>query len=139
MSDMPHRIQLRRTKGWRKPPNTIVVARPGKWGNPWTVGDPGGFWLPSWPIANSRITAPMCAEDAVELYRRLLIVAPEPAARYLPRELNAEGRKRVRDDLRAFSARILRDLPALRGHNLACWCPLDAPCHADVLLRIANE
>lgn len=27
----------------------------------------------------------------------------------------------------------------LRGHNLACWCPLDGPCHADVLLRIANE
>lgn len=27
----------------------------------------------------------------------------------------------------------------LRGKNLACWCPLDRPCHADVLLRIANE
>lgn len=27
---------------------------------------------------------------------------------------------------------------ALRGKNLACWCPLDQPCHADVLLRIAN-
>lgn len=27
----------------------------------------------------------------------------------------------------------------LRGKNLACWCPLDQPCHADVLLRIANS
>lgn len=27
---------------------------------------------------------------------------------------------------------------ALRGKNLACWCPLDQPCHADVLLEIAN-
>ena len=26
----------------------------------------------------------------------------------------------------------------LRGRNLACWCPLDGPCHADVLLEIAN-
>jgi hypothetical protein len=26
----------------------------------------------------------------------------------------------------------------LRGKNLACWCPLDEPCHADVLLQIAN-
>ena len=26
----------------------------------------------------------------------------------------------------------------LRGKDLACWCPLDEPCHADVLLRIAN-
>ena len=27
---------------------------------------------------------------------------------------------------------------ALRGKNLACWCPLEAPCHAELLLRIAN-
>jgi hypothetical protein len=27
----------------------------------------------------------------------------------------------------------------LRGKNLACWCPLDEPCHADVLLEIANS
>jgi len=27
---------------------------------------------------------------------------------------------------------------ALRGKDLACWCPLDRPCHADVLLEIAN-
>lgn len=26
----------------------------------------------------------------------------------------------------------------LQGKNLACWCPLDHPCHADVLLRLAN-
>lgn len=27
----------------------------------------------------------------------------------------------------------------LRGKDLACWCPLDQPCHADVLLEIAND
>jgi len=27
----------------------------------------------------------------------------------------------------------------LRGKDLACWCPLDQPCHADVLLKIANR
>ncbi|WP_210481147.1 DUF4326 domain-containing protein [Naasia sp. SYSU D00948] len=26
----------------------------------------------------------------------------------------------------------------LSGQNLGCWCPLDRPCHADVLLEIAN-
>ena len=30
------------------------------------------------------------------------------------------------------------DLAPLRGKNLACWCSLDAPCHADTLLRLAN-
>ena len=27
----------------------------------------------------------------------------------------------------------------LRGKDLACWCRLDQPCHADVLLEIANS
>lgn len=30
------------------------------------------------------------------------------------------------------------DLTELRGKDLACWCPLDQPCHADVLLELAN-
>lgn len=29
-------------------------------------------------------------------------------------------------------------LEDLRGKNLGCWCALDAPCHADVLLELAN-
>jgi hypothetical protein len=31
-----------------------------------------------------------------------------------------------------------RWIAPLRGKNLACWCPLDQPCHADVLLKLAN-
>jgi Domain of unknown function (DUF4326) len=43
---MPERIQRKRTKGWRKPPNTICATRisktrPGKWGNPFTVEEYG--------------------------------------------------------------------------------------------------
>jgi hypothetical protein len=32
-------------------------------------------------------------------------------------------------------AAIQRDL---RGKQLACWCPLGQPCHADVLIEVAN-
>ena len=33
---------------------------------------------------------------------------------------------------------LLKDLEELRGHDLVCWCaPL--PCHADVLLELANK
>lgn len=35
---MPERIQLRRTKGWRLPPNTVVVSRPSRYGNPHRIG-----------------------------------------------------------------------------------------------------
>lgn len=89
----PKRIQLRRTKGWRKPANVIVVSRPTKWGNPISkalVPDPAGL---------------------VRCYERFLAAFPDVA----------ESARRE-----------------LSGHDLACWCPLDQPCHADVLLRVAN-
>ena len=31
-----------------------------------------------------------------------------------------------------------RSYAELCGHDLACWCPLDGPCHADVLIERAN-
>lgn len=36
-------------------------------------------------------------------------------------------------------AKLLRRLPELRGKDLACWCPEGAPCHADILLELANR
>lgn len=33
---------------------------------------------------------------------------------------------------------VLDRLQELHGHDLACWCRLDQPCHADVLLELAN-
>ncbi len=27
----------------------------------------------------------------------------------------------------------------LKGKNLACWCKLSNPCHADILLQMANN
>ena len=36
------------------------------------------------------------------------------------------------------AARMMSEIEALRGKNLACWCPLDGCCHADVLLKLAN-
>lgn len=35
--------------------------------------------------------------------------------------------------------RAVLELEDIRGKNLACWCPLTQPCHADILLEIANE
>ena len=27
----------------------------------------------------------------------------------------------------------------LKGKNLSCWCKLGDPCHADILLKLANQ
>ena len=41
-----------------------------------------------------------------------------------------------------YRQRFIHDIEWIRaelaGRDLACWCPLDVPCHADVLLEIAN-
>jgi len=59
-----------------------------------------------------------------------------------PLELGrAQAVRRYRHDLFAGRLRVtVEDVKReLRGHDLACYCPLDEPCHADVLLRIANS
>jgi hypothetical protein len=30
-------------------------------------------------------------------------------------------------------------LEPLKGKNLACWCPLDKPCHADILIKLLTD
>jgi len=59
-----------------------------------------------------------------------------------PLELGrAEAVRRYREDLLAGRLRVTVDdvRRELRGRDLACYCPLDGPCHADVLLEIAND
>lgn len=95
----------------------LKVTRPGPWGNPFTVTTalaPGNAIRA--PLSGSYIAVPT-VEDAVACYAEMMA---EPAE---------EGQ-------RAYELR--RRLPDLSGHNLACFCRLDAPCHADLLLRLAN-
>ena len=44
----------------------------------------------------------------------------------------------TRKDVLAAREWVAAHIGDLKGKNLACWCPLDGPCHADVLLRLAN-
>ena len=58
-----------------------------------------------------------------------------------PLELGrAEAVRRYREDLLAGRLAVtVEDVRReLRGRDLACWCPPDEPCHADVLIEIAN-
>jgi hypothetical protein len=52
----------------------------------------------------------------------------------------AEAVRRYREDLVAGRLSVAVDdvRCELRGRDLACYCPLDEPCHADVLLELAN-
>lgn len=48
----------------------------------------------------------------------------------------AEAKQLYRLHAEVFDVATLRR--DLAGHDLACWCALDQPCHADVLLELAN-
>ena len=43
------------------------------------------------------------------------------------------------EEQKRYSKMVARDIGELRGKDLACWCSLDQPCHADVLLEVANR
>lgn len=113
-SRTPRRIQLRRTKGWRMPPNTVKVDRTTMFGNPFSITDYGH-------------------DRAVALYKAW--IAGRPHDKTLPAAVVRQLAKRREE--------VLAALPALRGKNLACWCALPKPgqpdiCHAATLLQLAN-
>lgn len=77
---MPERVQLRRTKGWRMPPNTVSVARPTKWGNLFEVGKPHPYCTAEEIEAGEPCARPLTAEECVELFRGLPFFDDELAA-----------------------------------------------------------
>lgn len=95
----PKRIQMTRQHPWRtNHPNAIIVTRPTKWGNPYTV---------------TGKTETEARQVAINMYRQALEAGKLTIT---PTDIRHE----------------------LAGQDLACWCPLDQPCHADVLLELAN-
>ena len=66
VSEAPHRVQLSRKKGWRMPPNTVSVARPTRFGNPFRIGDVKHFG----PAYSGRDETIRDAEHACRLFRQ---------------------------------------------------------------------
>ena len=114
----PYRIQRQRTKGCRMPENTAYVGRGTKWGNPWKVTPhEDGRATVTDPISCTAFeSVPAATAHATGSFRWQLLNHPNVLG-FTETEARAE----------------------LAGKNLACSCPLDQPCHADVLLEIANR
>lgn len=104
------------------PEGCVYVGRPTRWGNPYRVVQfPNGLWgvVRDRPggdreyIDNPVETRVEAMASAVEWYRAYLCSA---------------------------AGSVVREAACseLRGRDLACWCPLARPCHADVLIEIVN-
>ncbi|MBZ4513803.1 DUF4326 domain-containing protein [Mycobacterium avium] len=129
---MPERIQRRRAKGFVLPTTAIYVGRPTVFGNPWRVLRRSGRYE---ILRGDETVWPWYCDDLYQAQRTIV-------ARYRIWLIhnNSVGLTRPRlDEMADQRNTILAALPGLRGYDLACWCPLSAPCHADVLLEIANQ
>lgn len=118
----PKRIQRQRTRGWRMPEGAVYVGRPTIWGNPWLVDEPVQVTKLGGDLAMVTMTPAL----AVACYRDLM-----------DGRLAYQGLTHPED--RAYVDGWHEALARLRGRALACWCPLDQPCHADVLLELAKR
>lgn len=99
------------------PEGAVYVGRPTRFGNPYSTGD----W-PKW------LRSP---DSQVDAYRSAIIDILRPPS-------GALTMARLQDD---FGERLPtpEQIMALRGKDLVCWCKECDPCHADVLLELANK
>ena len=123
----PQRIQRKRITGWRMPDGAVYVGRGTKWGNPFRVYRCTCCPVRRWDVidenlvtyaADHRYRGHLSPEQLRREHARCLLYATELFAEFVAPAL---------------------DVSELRGKHLACWCDLESPCHADVLLSLANE
>lgn len=146
----PMRIQMSRQRPWRKEhPDAIIVDRRTKWGNPFFAGGPSGL-VREPAVSNpgrpweyeGRISGPgrhdyhhadghvtVCTVRAMKPNEIILCFQAMVTGGGWPLDFMGQSRYPSIDVIRA----------ELAGKDLACWCPESQPCHADVLLGIANE
>lgn len=131
---MVKRIQRKRSKGWKSPPNTVYVGRPTVWGNPFSVRK--SLYKDHWSvvfegksISAEFVTKRDAQAEAVRLFEKWFNTEIADIGSDLHNFRNKYG-------WRGFSLACAVNM--LCGKNLSCWCGENEPCHADVLLRLAN-
>ena len=119
----PKRIQRQRHKGWKKPANTVIVDRTTKWGNPISIAEVAE----QYPSLEGRQVATLVVRDFETLARQ--------GSLHLPNWRFLGGARGPVTWTYPSADEICAELA---GRNLCCPCPPGRPCHADVLLELAN-
>lgn len=116
MTRRPQRLQLSNLRDFRLPDNSVRVHRGTEWENPYQVErDADG--------------APLLTGPGGEIWN-------DAGGWDTPTSwsnVHARAVELFRRDIEG------RDLSALRGKNIACWCPIGHPdCHGEIYLQLAN-
>ncbi|GAS95494.1 uncharacterized protein RMCC_2460 [Mycolicibacterium canariasense] len=111
------------------PEGAVYVGRPSKWGNEFNWQSYRKYPPSYYMDGEMRDPDDMRRIPDAER-RRLAVVDFKDMLRRAPLGDGQWGRKgeSVYDTIRR----------ELAGRDLVCWCPLDQPCHGDVLLELAN-
>uniref|UniRef100_UPI003F65B855 DUF4326 domain-containing protein n=1 Tax=Rhodococcus opacus TaxID=37919 RepID=UPI003F65B855 len=136
------------------PDGAVYVGRPTRWGNPYTLGGreglacvPGAVTGMDWEYEDRISAAGMRhdffhADDRVTHCEIRNLTRTEAVALYREaltgRAVHLRSPRWARIGPRNNPVTVGEIERELHGKDLACWCPLDQPCHADVLLEIAN-
>lgn len=123
LMNQPVRMQRQRKKGFVlslssrafNGRDVVYVGRPSKWGNPFKVGlnSIGGFYKT------------LNIDDVLEHYKN-----------FIDKQIRSKEALQIVINGIFFNKPF--DITELRGKNLACWCKPGQPCHADILLKLAN-
>ncbi len=131
---MPKRIQITRKHPWRKDhPDAVIVDRPTKWGNPYTLGmmQKRLDVLADLGLGESLYeTGPRAL--AVEAFRSDLTYGPDSQWWWFG------------PHMQIITIKQALQKGELAGRDVACWCPVPAVgeldiCHGRVLLDLANS
>jgi hypothetical protein len=149
MTIRPVRLRLSRAKGFNLQEHSravnglsaIKVDRSTRWGNPFDFRRSEYCWAAlSW---GCRGDARGRQEASVRAFSEWMRQPYGRRVKYYEEQTKmGRGKKWVNlgPKVEAGETPPIDDvIAALRGKNLACWCALDAPCHADVLLELANR
>ena len=92
------------------PSDAVYVGRPSKWGNPYKIGGNVRLEDPNYPD-KFFVKTNITREECLNLYRQYI---------------------------RSCIETNMLNIEELRGKDLVCWCA-PKPCHADILLELANK
>jgi len=123
----PRPLQRKRTKGYRYPEGVkvLTVTRGTVYGNPYAIKEH--------KHANGSVFYVLRPDGKVSMRD---FISHKDAARFAAEEYR-EYILGICDRSPAIYAAMMQDV--MRHDYIACWCPLDAPCHRDALIKLATE
>jgi len=136
------RIQRKRTAGWRMPDDGVYAGRGSAYGNPFAMAkhtytpeqkdkEPIIYYTIKLMIENefSLLVYQVVKGNFFYTIESVISACIDCYEKYILLDHKEAGNNSILSKMR-------RELP---GKKIACWCPLDQPCHVDTIIKLVNS